>query len=78
MSSKTSARFTGVIAGAIDGSGGSFRLQRRESEWCSRASGLPRRYTAINRASTTNWLVMVGLTDQPTTLREKAFTTPRR
>jgi hypothetical protein len=37
-----------------------------------RASGLPRRQTAIILASATNWAVMEVLIDQPTTRREKA------
>jgi hypothetical protein len=40
------------------------------SEWCSNSFGLPRRQTAISRASATNWAVMPALIDQPTTRRE--------
>jgi hypothetical protein len=40
------------------------------SEWCSNSFGLPRRQTAISRASATNWPVIPALIDQPTTRRE--------
>ena len=45
------------------------------SEWCITASGLPRRHTAIIRASATNCAVIVALIDQPTTRRENRSTT---
>src|SRR5216684_4155830 len=45
------------------------------SEWCSSASGLPRRQIAITRASVTNCAVIAALIDQPTTRREKRSTT---
>jgi len=39
-------------------------------EWCSSASGLPRRQIAIVSASATSLSAMVVLTDQPTTRHE--------
>jgi hypothetical protein len=48
---------------------GVYWLQR--SEWCTSASGLPRRQIAITRASVTSCVVIAALIDQPTTRREK-------
>src|SRR4029079_16068694 len=45
------------------------------SEWCSSASGLPRRQIAITRASVTSCAVIAALIDQPTTRRENRSTT---
>ena len=40
------------------------------SEWCSRASGLPRRQIAMMSASVTSAAVISAFIDQPTTRRE--------
>jgi hypothetical protein len=47
------------------------------SEWCIRASGLPRRHTAIIKASATSFAVMLALIDQPTTRRENRSIAPK-
>jgi hypothetical protein len=45
------------------------------SEWWSRASALPRRQTAIIRASLTSEASRSAFIDQPTTRREKRSST---
>lgn len=47
------------------------RILAARSEWCSRASGIPRRQISIISASVTSRAVMLSLIDQPTTRREK-------